>query len=186
MTMKVLVSRTTLSSALAVSLADALNHIRQNEGEDDQAVTNMIKTATAELEQFAQIALLTQTIRVNIFDPPQHWSSYSLPIGPVADDDVPTITIDGSAFTGFAFVGGARPYIRWQASYLDLPCPDRITIEYQAGFGATAADIPPDLAQAVMDQALLHYDARSPMDDKSLTTSPHMARIGARYRGVKA
>ncbi|SIS93432.1 hypothetical protein SAMN05878426_1206 [Phaeovulum vinaykumarii] len=37
-----------------------------------------------------------------------------------------------------------------------------------------------------MDQAALHYDGRSPMDAKALSTSPHMARVGARYRGVQA
>ncbi len=36
-----------------------------------------------------------------------------------------------------------------------------------------------------MDQAALHYDGRSPMGAKSLTTSPHMARVAARYRGVQ-
>jgi len=36
-----------------------------------------------------------------------------------------------------------------------------------------------------MDQVALHYDGRSPMDAKSLTTSPHMARVAARYRGVQ-
>ena len=81
-------------------------------------------------------------------------------------------------------VSGVRPYLRWQDAYHDLT-PRQVTIEYQAGFGATATDIPYDLAQALMDQAALHYDGRSPMDAKSLTTSPHMARIGARYRGVQ-
>lgn len=94
------------------------------------------------------------------------------------------MVIDGDAFSAFDFVGGNRPYIRWLASYHDLT-PSRMTIEYQAGFGTAASDIPEDLAQALMDQAALHYDGRSPMDAKSLTTSPHMARIGARYRGVQ-
>ncbi len=89
-----------------------------------------------------------------------------------------------TAFAAFDFVGGNRPYIRWLADYHDLT-PSRMTIEYQIGFGDAAADVPPDLAKALMDQASLHYDGRSPMDAKSLTTSPHMARAGARYRGVQ-
>lgn len=121
---------------------------------------------------------------MTIFDPGQD-IGLRLPIGPVADDDTPTVTIDGEAFTGFDFVGGIRPYIRWHSDYHGLT-PSRMTIEYQAGFGAAASDIPDDLAQALMDQAALHYDGRSPMDAKSLTTSPHMQRIGARYRGVQA
>jgi len=181
--MKMLVHRTAGGSALPFILDDLKLHLRVPDDAEDTAVQNIGLTAAAEIEQFAQIALLTQTIRVTIFNPPQEYG-LNLPIGPVADDDVPTVTIDGEAFTAFDFVGGNRPYIRWLASYYDLT-PSRIIIEYQAGFGAGASDLPSDLAQALMDQAALHYDGRSPMDAKSLTTSPHMARVGARYRGVQ-
>lgn len=181
--MKMLVHRTAGGAALPFVLDDLKLHLRVPDDAEDTAIQNIGETAAAEIEQFAQIALLTQTIRVTIFNPSREYG-LSLPIGPVADDDVPTVTIDGEAFTAFDFVGGNRPYIRWLADYHDLT-PSRMTIEYQAGFGAAAADVPPDLAQALMDQAALHYDGRSPMDAKSLTTSPHMARVGARYRGVQ-
>ncbi|MCE8507826.1 hypothetical protein KBY28_05100 [Ruegeria pomeroyi] len=181
--MKMLVHRTAGGSALPFFLYDLKLHLRVPDDAEDTAVQNIGLTAAAEIEQFAQIALLTQTIRVTIFNPSREYG-LSLPIGPVADEDVPTVTIDGEAFTAFDFVGGNRPYIRWLADYHDLT-PSRMTIEYQAGFGAAAADVPHDLAQALMDQAALHYDGRSPMDAKSLTTSPHMARVGARYRGVQ-
>ena len=181
--MKMLMHRLMSSSALPFILGDLKLHLRASDDAEDAAIQNIGLTAAAEIEQFAQIALLTQTIRVTIFDPDRE-SGLRLPIGPVADDDTPTVTIDGAAFTGFDFVAGNRPYIRWLTSYHDLT-PSRVTIEYQAGFGLNADDIPEDLAQALMDQAALHYDGRSPMDAKSLTTSPHMARIGARYRGVQ-
>lgn len=181
--MKMLVHRTAGAAALPFTLDDLKLHLRASDDAEDTAVQNIGLTAAAEIEQFAQIALLTQTIRVTIFSPAQEYG-LNLPIGPVADDDVPTVTIDGEVFTAFDFVGGNRPYIRWLASYYNLT-PSRISIEYQAGFGTDAADVPPDLAQALMDQAALHYDGRSPMDAKSLTTSPHMARVGARYRGVQ-
>lgn len=181
--MKILVHRTAGGTALPFILDDLKLHLRAPDDAEDAAVQNIGLTAAEEIEQFAQIALLTQTIRVTIFNPAQE-CGLSLPIGPVADNDVPTVTIDGEAFTAFDFVGGNRPYIRWLASYYDLT-PSRIIIEYQAGFGTGASDVPHDLAQALMDQAALHYDGRSPMDAKSLTTSPHMARVGARYRGVQ-
>ncbi|MEM1430149.1 MAG: hypothetical protein AAGG09_11885 [Pseudomonadota bacterium] len=181
--MKMLVHRTAGGAALPFVLYGLKLHLRVPDDAEDTAIQNIGETAAAEIEQFAQIALLTQTIRVTIFNPSREYG-LSLPIGPVADDDVPTVTIDGEAFTAFDFVGGNRPYIRWLADYHDLTA-SRMTIEYQAGFGAAAADVPPDLAQALMDQAALHYDGRSPMDAKSLTTSPHMARVGARYRGVQ-
>ena len=181
--MNMLVHRITDSPELPFVLDDLKMHLRILHEDDDPAITKMGHTAAAEIEQFAQIALLTQTIRVTIFDPGMA-TFLKLPIGPVADDEVPTVTIDGDAFSAFELIGGNRPVIRWLSGYPDTP-PSRMTITYQAGFGATAADIPADLAQALMDQTALHFDGRSPMDAKSLTTSPHMARIGARYRGVQ-
>lgn len=182
--MKMLTQRIPSGAALPFDLENLKLHIRAPDDSEDGAITNIGLTAAAELEQFAQIALLTQTIRVTIFDL-GNGAGLDLPIGPVADADTPTVTINGSAFTDFDFVGGNRPHIRWQSSYFTL-APSHIVIEYQAGFGSAAADIPADLSQALMDQAALHYDGRSPMDAKSLTTSPHMARVGARYRGVQA
>lgn len=182
--MKMLVQRTAISANNPFSLSDLKAHLRVDHDDDDAAITNMGWTAAAEVENFAQIALLTQSIRVTIFNPIRG-SGLSMPIGPVADGAEVTVTIDGEAFTGFDFASGLRPYLRGQNAY-QLLSPVRVVIEYTAGFGDDAGDIPPDLAQAIMDQAALHYDGRSPMDGKALTMSPHMARIGARYRGVAA
>lgn len=182
--MKMLVHRTPVSSALPFDLADIKPHLRIIETDEDAAISIIAEAAAAEIESFAQIALLAQTIRVTVFDPFQE-GGQALPIGPVADGDTPNVTIDGAAFTAFDFESGNRPYIRWQSEFFNLS-PSRMTIEYTAGFGDTAADIPRDLAQAIMDQAALHYDGRSPMSRKYLTSSPHMARIGAKYRGVRA
>ena len=182
--MKMLVHRIEESAALPFDLEQLKLHLRVSDNAEDAAIQNIGLTAATELEQFAQIALITQTIRVTIFSPTKEYG-LRLPIGPVAFDHQPTVTIDGEAFSGFDFDGGNRPYIRWLASYHDLT-PDRINIEYEAGFGLTESSVPADLSQALLDQAALHYDGRSPMDAKSLTTSPHMARVGARYRGVQA
>jgi uncharacterized phiE125 gp8 family phage protein len=182
--MKMLVHRDYSGSENPFVIDDLKRHLRLDGNAEDPSVEDAGHAAAAEIEQFAQIALLTQTVRVTIFRPTRECGLH-LPIGPTADADVPTVTIDGEPFTAFDFVGGNRPYIRWLVEYHDLN-PNRINIEYQAGFGPAAGDIPRDLAQALMDQAAVHFDGRSPMDGKSLTTSPHMARLGARYRGVRA
>ncbi|WP_306111563.1 MULTISPECIES: hypothetical protein [unclassified Roseovarius] len=182
--MKMVVNRFPSSSAAPFLLQDVQTHLRADDDEELSAVDTMARAAAHEIEQFAQIALLTQTIRVKIFDPTQD-CGIRLPIGPADEENPPTVSIDGETFTAFDFAGGIRPYIHWNSSFQNLT-PRLILIEYQAGFGSTASQIPSDLAQAIMDQAALHYDGRSPMDAKSLTTSPHMVRIGARYRGVQA
>lgn len=172
-------------TALPFDLAAIKGHLRVDGDEEDAAITNMGRTAAAEFEHVAQIALLTQTVRLTLIDPEAHsLSLLALPVGPAHVESAPVVTIDGETFTDFDFMGWFRPAIVWKDSFLDLT-PRLIEVEYQAGFGATAGNIPPDIAQAIMDQSALHYDGRSPMDAKSLTTSPHMARIAARYRGVQ-
>lgn len=182
--MKMLVRRTAVGAALPFVLDDLKLHLRVPDDAEDTAIQNIGATAAAEIEQFAQIALLEQEIRGTIFNPPK-MPGLTLPIGPVLEGDTPTVLIDGDPFTGFDFEPGLRPYLHWDDTFHNL-APTRIFVTYTAGFGASASDVPPDLAQALMDQAALHYDGRSPMDAKSLTTSPHMARVGARYRGVMA
>ncbi|SMX42527.1 head-tail connector protein [Maliponia aquimaris] len=181
--MKTLISRTPVSSAAPFDFDAVKLHLRVDFDDDDTLIQDMAWTAAAELEQFAQLALLTQTVRVVVFDPGTDLD-WRLPVGPVADDAAVTIAADGASFTDFTLVGGTRAMIRLGDSFLTL-LPDRLTIEYPAGFGDAATDIPRDLAQAIMDQTALHYDSRGPTDFKSLTTSPHLARIAARYRGVQ-
>ncbi len=182
--MTMLIHREPASDALPFALAAVKAHVRVTHDYENDALTTIAATAALEIEQFAQIALLFQTVRVTIFDA-QEGAGLTLPIGPVVGDAVPTVTIDGDAFDGFDFYPGNRPYIRWNTSPAWGKI-GRIGIVYLAGFGATETDIPADLAQALMDQAALLYDARSPMDERIRTTSPHMARVGARYRGVRS
>jgi len=182
--MKMHVRRIPISIELPFFISDLQRHLRVDDVSEYDAMINMGRTAAAEIEQFAQIALLTQTIRVTFFEPDTTTALLRLPIGPADEAVTPSVTIDGEAFTDFDFTAGTRPFIYFVGAYHDLT-PTRISVEYQAGFGTDFQDVPPDLVQAIMDQAALHYDGRSPMDTKSLTTSPHMARVGAMYRGVR-
>ncbi|WP_421702111.1 head-tail connector protein [Aliiroseovarius sp.] len=182
--MKVFVQRTPVSAELPFDLDDLKQHMRVAHDLEDDAVRNMGLTAAAELEQFAQISLLKQDITVTVFEATFSRSVLTFPIGPMAEGSAPIIVMDGENFTSFEHVGGNRPAIRFLCDYL-LLAPGKMEIRYQAGFGGDASYIPADLAQALMDQTALHYDGRSPMHSKDLTTSPHLARIGARYRGVQ-
>lgn len=180
--MKVIVNRTALEASLPVLVQDVKKHLRVDHHDENELIHRMTVTAVKELEQFAQIALLRQSVSV-IYLSPSPDPILRLPIGPSYGEQPPSVKLDGEGFTDFDFIGGLRPHIRWHASYHGL-APSMVEIEYDAGFGASKSDVPPDLIEALVDQAALHYDGRSPMDTRSLTTSPHMARIGARYRGV--
>lgn len=169
--------RTPIATALPFDLSTLKLYLRVDHDDEDDLITRMGQTAAAELEHFAQVALLTQTVTAHTTGP---HCALRLPIGPEVAGSV-TMAINGEAFTGFTVQEALRPVLFFDP----IPAGTRIKVEYTAGFGATAAAIPADLAQAMADQAALHYDARSPMDAKTLANSPHMARIGARYRGVR-
>lgn len=177
--MKQIVSRTAISENAPFELTALKNHVRVDHDDDDSALSNMGNAAAAEIEHFAQVALLDQTIRVTIISPKTS-IGVALPVGPYKAGSPITATIDGQPFTAFSVVDGLRPYLCCQQPITGAS----LVIEYQAGFGDEASDVPADLAQALMDQAAMHYDGRGPQDGKALTTSPHMARIAARYRGV--
>lgn len=178
-----IVHRITVPEAQPFDLSKVKSHLRVDFDEDDAAIANMAGTAALEIEHFAQIALLEQTIRLVITEP-EVTAVLRLPIGPANQLLSPTVQLDDVAFTDFDLVGGIRPVVLWGTSFAQQT-PEKITVEYQAGFGPDASFIPRDLGQAIMDQTALHYDGRAPMSKRELATSPHMARIAARYRGVQ-
>lgn len=180
--MKMLVQRTSISANAPFLLDDLKQYARVDGDDETLSLNKMGWAAVAEVEHFAQVALLTQTIRVTIFDL-VHDAGLTLPIGPMADDATATVTIGGQPFTGFDLVTGTRPYLSWPASIRGTASA-RVVIEYPAGFGSEPGDVPDDLSQAVLDQVALIFDERAPREAKTLARSSHLARVGARYRGV--
>lgn len=141
--------------------------------------------AEIELEEFCQLALLTQTITAITEDAPA--SPLSLPIGPVASDasaTVWTIADDGTETaldaSEFWLETGRHPRIRWTDAAPEL----RVKVEYPAGFGASASDVPHDIRHAIADQAAAMLDWPALELRKSVGLTPHAARIAARYRRV--
>lgn len=182
--MKMLVHRTPENASTApVGLLSVKSHCRVDYDEDDQLIEGLTLAAMADIEDAAQIAVLTQTIRVTIFSPGHHTTLF-LPIGPALQSEGVTVTVDGEPFTGFEFVTGNRPMIKFNTLYPD-PSPDRLQVEYVAGFGSTPQHVPRDIQLAITDQAAVLYEARGQIDPKNLTTSGHLARVAARYRGVR-
>jgi uncharacterized phiE125 gp8 family phage protein len=180
--MKMLVQRIPTNANSPFNLNDLREYARITDTDEDFTLERMGRAAAAEVEHFAQVALLSQTIRVTILDL-VHGAVLALPIGPVSDDAAATVTIDGQAFTGFDFVPGGRPYLIWPASLCGT-ASTRVVIEYPAGFGDDPRAVPDDLAQAVLDQVALIFDERGTREAKILARSSHLARVGARYRGV--
>ncbi|WP_333830451.1 hypothetical protein [Pararhodobacter sp.] len=174
-----IIQRTPLTEALPFDLQAVATHCRADYFEFLPELSRMALSAASELEAYAQIALLDQTITVTL-DGPIRKATFPLPVAPLIDPLSVAVTVDGTPTDSFAVVAGLRPAIRFTDG---KPC-GVVVIEYQAGFGDTADDLPPDIANAICDQAAALFDMRGADDFKSNGMSPHMARIAARYRRV--
>lgn len=177
--MTMIVQRTSVSTDLPFYIEDVALHCRVTNLELIGEASRMASAAASELEAYAQLALLTQTITVTLENgPPRSW--FELPVAPMLDPLSVAVTVDGVPYEGFAVVAGLRPAVRFTSG---KPC-GLVVITYGAGFGDTADDIPADLSSAICDQAAANFTTRGDGDGKSNGMSPHMARAAARYRGV--
>lgn len=174
-----IIERITQPTGLPFIQSTLADHCRLTDPSMIQEASTHARAAASELQHYAQLALLDQTIRVTLDAWPRS-SWFDLPIAPLLDVLTVTITVDGVPFNDFGIVAGLRPALHLTAA---KPC-GLIVIEYEAGFGASAGAVPPDLVHAIIDQAAALFDARGAGDGKSNGMSPHMARIAARYRRV--
>lgn len=172
------VERITIPLALPFEQTLVNDHVRVDYDQSQEAARHA-RAAAQEAEHYGQLALLTQTIRVT-FEAWPDLTVLPLPIIPVLTAGSVTLVADGLAFTGFTVTTGLRPAL----ALTDVRPVGRVVVQYQAGFGASATDIPPALAHAILDQAAALFDDRGAGDGKTNGMSVHMARILARYRRV--
>jgi uncharacterized phiE125 gp8 family phage protein len=181
------VERISTPATAAVSSALAAEHSRADLDPSFAAeIDRMTQAAVREIEAHAHVALVRQTIRVTLDGWPGELRQIDLPIAPVLEGATVTVTVGGFAFSQVELGTGLRPTLILTA--VELTAEERAAewvIEYEAGFGDAAADVPPDLAHAVMDQVAALFDWRGGGQDKGTWLSPHAARIAARYRRVK-
>jgi uncharacterized phiE125 gp8 family phage protein len=177
--MTMIVQRALIATGSPFRLVDVAAHCRVTAAGIDEELSRLASAAANELEAYAQLALLMQTITVTLESgPPRSW--FELPVAPLLDPLSVAVTVDGLAYEAFAVVAGLRPAVRFTSA---KPC-GLVVITYDAGFGTAASDVPPDLSNAISDQAAAYFFMRGEADGKSNGMSPHMARVAARYRRV--
>lgn len=164
----------TAPAANALPVAVLRDHLRLGAGfeiaedpAETAALAGFLRAAIATIEARTGKVLLARQFRLRLDD----WRDprgQPLPMAPVSA--VETVGIDDG--TGRVLSVGPegwslqpdlqRPVLLPRSGYLP-PVPEAgfVTIVFQAGFGPTWSDVPPDLAQAVLLLAARYYEDRS-------------------------
>jgi uncharacterized phiE125 gp8 family phage protein len=177
-----IIQRTSVSNANPLIVTEVANHGRFEEPHFRGEVERLSMAAAREFEDYAQIALLDQTVSVTI-EGPVRCAMLALPIAPLIDPLSVDVTVDGAPFEAFAVITGLRPAIR----FTDEKPTGLVMVTYLAGFGPGAGDLPNDIRHAIADHVVALFQMRGelpPGGHAHTGMSPHMARIAARYRRV--
>ncbi len=168
----------TAPSAEPVTLAEAKAHLRIDHTAEDTVITGIITAAREALEEASGLALITQSWRVAL----DEWRGpvVELPRRPaqlVTEVRVTNLNGEATALDASAYdlksAGGLARLVKTPAAV--WPAPGRlaggIEIDYVAGFGDGAADVPRALRQALLmviahvyeNRELLSQDAGAPL-----------------------
>ncbi len=178
-----------------VSLAEAKAHLRVDETVEDALINSLILAARLHVERALDAALIEQGWSLYLDAWPED-GAVSLPLGPVmAVNAVRIYSAADAALTLSAdlyFVDTASPRARIVPRGAGAwPLPGRaangIEIAFTAGFGASAANVPQILRQAILLLVAHWYEEREPIAlGQSALAIPHMvSELIAPYRKVR-
>lgn len=175
-----------------LELTGTAEFIRVSHDEENSTILEMIQAAAHELEDAAEIALITQMIRVTVEGWPDS-DRLRLPIGPVIGDNPAFQVMADGELIEAELIPGKRPLIILGETVTEYLQHARFVIEYDAGFGASADALPPDIRHAIRDQVATLFDFRGANPHDGRTGNQRgpagqcyaMMRAIGRYRGVR-
>jgi uncharacterized phiE125 gp8 family phage protein len=167
------VNRTTEPTTEPLDLAAAKEHLRVIDFEEDDAyITSLISAARRTVEDMTGRTLIDTTFTQSA----RGWSGFfdllrgnGRSIGSVKYDDADGVeqTVDPTLYGIHPYGDGCAAlalYNEFTApDLIDRPFVDRIRIQFTAGYGAAATDVPQPLRQAVLYLVAHYYDNRSPV-----------------------
>lgn len=176
-----ILKRTTPPSVMPVALADAKLDLRVDQADEDTLIDSLIAAATDYLEApngAINKAFTTQTWTLSVKCPDRNYRIW-LPVTPVqsitsisyydADNVQQTLTVSDFYFHGdedWAYIE-PKQGVTWPATYDRL---DAITVEFVAGFGASADDVPQTIRQCVRLLVGHWYQNRSAVEVGTITS----------------
>ncbi len=174
---------TTPPAALPVARETLARHLRLAEGFEEPSpeealLDRYLAAATAEVEARTQTALVRRGCRLRV----AAWEAdgrLTLPVGPVAA--IQSGEIDGTPLSGLSLGPGPtrQRLSRGGAPLPAIPAGGAATLEFEAGFGPGPADIPADLAEAVLRRAAHLYAERTG------PVPPEIDRLLAPWRPIR-
>jgi uncharacterized phiE125 gp8 family phage protein len=137
-----------------VSLAEAKAFLKVDGGAEDALIATLIGAARLHVEGITGTALLAQSWRVVLDDWPAN-GVVRLPVGPLLSVTAITATDDNGAGhdIGLAQFGSELDRLIVPRVVVGMPALQErggIEIDYVAGFGSEAEDVPADLRQALL------------------------------------
>ena len=166
-------------AAEPVSLADAKAWLRIEHDDEDGVIADLVAAARERVERLTGRALITRRVRERRDDWAEggrltaHGGHFRLGLGPVsqvhhvktyaADDTAETF--DADAYYVDTHASPARLALRGGAMW-PVPgrCADGVEIEYDAGYGAAASDVPHGLTEALRLLLAEFYEHRLPAE----------------------
>ena len=152
-------------AAEVLTLAEAKAHLRLDGADEDDLLSSLIRVAREHLERTTGLCLLTQSWRLYL-DSLYEEGVIQIAKGPVqAIESVTVFDADGVASSpsleGHVLDGASRP------ARLLLPSPLRagravngIEIDFTAGYGDSAADVPETLKRAMLTHVAQMFSCR--------------------------
>lgn len=154
-----------------LTLAEAKSHLRVDHGDEDTLIQSLITSARLHVETLTGRVLMTQSWRLVLDDWPRR-NILSIPLGPVQavgavrvyeDEDI-VLTIDAANYLVETSGVPARLAMRGHKAW---PRPGRpfggIEIDFTAGYGDNAEDVPASLRQAIRQLVAHWYANREPV-----------------------
>jgi uncharacterized phiE125 gp8 family phage protein len=178
-------------AVLPVSLDEAKDHLRVDHGDDDNYITRIVKLAAAGLDgpdSWLGRALIKQTLELRcdgfpgcdspdlelpcppLITPPAIVVTYADRDGTDQILDAANYRVIGSGGRSMARLalayGKSWPIARWQR--------ESLRVRYDAGYGATGADVPEEIRQAILLRVEHLYEHRGQVmtGDRALQVLP--------------
>ncbi len=161
-----------------VTVAEAKAHLRVDATEEDTLIASLILTSRLHIEAALGLALITQSWRT-LLDAWGAEAAIELPLRPLQTvDAVRVLPAEGAAVviapTSYVVDTASAPP-RLERTGMIWPHPGKVAngieIDFTAGFGDAAADVPAPLRQALLLLVAHWYERREPIEVGSAETA---------------